>query len=74
MRIPEGVVVKLKLLDAREERVECGAVITAEPVACKCYWRAYGCHECPSCGGDQALVHGLLCESCAQCENIKNNS
>lgn len=71
MRVPEGAVVKLRLLDAGEERIECGAVIAVKGTDCKCYWRSYGCHECPSCGGEQALVHGLLCETCYQRERGK---
>lgn len=68
-KIPEGSIAKFKLLDAQKDRIECGVVIEASPMTCKCYWREYGCHECPECGGDQALAHGRLCESCAQKEN-----
>lgn len=56
---------RFRLLDSQEELIECGTVITADN-PCSCYWRNWGCHECPECGGDQSLVHGLLCEACAQ--------
>ena len=61
----EGTAPRFKLLDSQEDRIECGAVIL-NGSDCDCHYKAYGLHDCPTCGSEQSLAHGAECESCAQ--------
>lgn len=54
------------VLDAEIEELERLRAAYESGSACNCEYQKYGYHECPSCGGDQSLAHGIECETCSQ--------